>query len=122
MEKTNPEIQIPVVVRRIVDPESFKEEEVKPKEIMATRISVISHQQDTYLVVPLDESLPNLGGDRVREAGYTETHAKGMVILYFGKDKILSEDIWQKAISRANLGIKVVLVLNDSGTDIVIGR
>jgi hypothetical protein len=122
MEKTNPEIQIPVVVRRIVDPEQFKEEEVKPVEITATRISIINHLPDTYLVVPLDESLPNLDGDRVREAGYTETHAKGMVILYFGKDKILAEEVWQKVISRANLGIKVVLVLNDSGTDIIIGR
>jgi len=120
LEKVIPDI--PVVVRRMVSAEQFKEPEAEPIILTAVKVAMISHRQDTYLVIPLDDSLPNLDGDSVKEEGYTESHSKAMVISYFGKDKELSEEVWYKVIKKVNLGMKVMLAVDSSGTKIIEDR
>ena len=104
-------LDIPVVVRRVVDAEQFEVKEPEPVELTAKHVSIISHRSETYLVIPLDEGF-TLDGDRVKEDGYSEEHAKSMIIKYFGRDKKLSEEVWRRIIKKVNLGVKVMLTLD----------
>ena len=108
-----------VVVRRVIDPEDIKPIEEKPRIISASTIAIISHLNDTFLVVPVDD-LISIDGDNVRENGVDAEMAKGIAVNMLALRERLGEEafqaylpefneLWEKAMGLVLIGSKVLL-------------
>jgi hypothetical protein len=108
-----------VVVRRVIDPEDIKPIEEKPRIIAASTIAIISHLNDSFLVVPVDEYI-SIDGDNVRENGVDAEMAKGIAVNMLALRERLGEaafqeylpifnELWEKAIELVMIGSKVLL-------------
>ena len=110
-----------VVVRRVIDPEDIKPIEEKPRIIAASTIAIISHLNDSFLVVPVDD-LISIDGDNVRENGVDAEMAKGIAVNMLALRERLGEEafqaylptfneLWDKAMGLVLIGSKVLLSL-----------
>jgi hypothetical protein len=108
-----------VVVRRVIDPEDIKPIEEKPRIIAASTIAIISHLNDSFLVVPVDEYI-SIDGDNVRENGVDAETAKGIAVNMLALRERLGEaafqeylpifsELWDKAMELVKVGSKVLL-------------
>lgn len=85
--------------------------EAKKRKRVVSHVVLITHQLNTYLVIPMGGGFRRADGDSINEDGISATAAKQKILNLFGEDAYLAPAFWEQVLRMAKVGVKVVLEL-----------